>query len=338
MKLKAVLVSTCAICVVAGAGYFIWLNSKVLQSDIAFIDANLIEVRAAAAGIVQEVNVERGLLLSAGQQLFQIRNTHSSYDLVENQMLINQERFKQQNLKQSIDDLTSSLVLLKQKQILTKNAFTIKESNHKKALELGKTGYLSDIEYNGYAYHRVSEEVLMNQVLIEIQALEQEFNKQQRALELSTAVVKDLEKIRMVLEERSDDLTLRTELVGKVAEVYVHAGEYVKEGELMAVVSPAKDVYVAAYFDEKYLQYLSPGGKAKCSFESIGENDFSCVISKIGSVGGTKRGATPLSLTSGYIVKTAQRIPVELVLTENMRQSLTPGLTANVTIEKPDSR
>ena len=101
----------------------------------------------------------------------------------------------------------------------------------------------------------------------------------------------------------------------------------------MAVV-PLGDVWVTANFKETQLREIRPGQTAEIEIDTYGNRVFHARVDSISAATGARFSLLPPENASGNFVKVVQRVPVKLVLTDQLdpEHTLRPGMSAEVTV------
>ncbi len=119
-----------------------------------------------------------------------------------------------------------------------------------------------------------------------------------------------------------------TPIDGKVSARSVEQGQYVQAGQpLLAVVS--NDVWIIANFKETQMKRIKPGNSVKIHVDAYPGVIFIGKVDSVQAGTGSAFSLLPAQNASGNFIKTVQRVPVKIVLTDDMdsKYSLWPGLS-----------
>lgn len=318
---------------VTSVSCFIIFYKKNISAELAFVDVNLLEVRAEQDGLISAVNVKKGSIVLGDKALItmdkkQIQLKYRNQVLELENLLLNKKALQVQ-----LQSYENELEIYHQQKIIADQKLKLKSQSAERLEKLEKYAQESKLTSDLYTYEKIDEQFnLYNLAFDEKRA---ELKKSLISIELKNLdiSIKKTEVERELTAFQISKLDIHASKVGTVGEVFVQPGEYVSKGDLLAVIVPTDDIHIAAYFDEKYLPKLSIGMSVSCQLISLPDSKFNCAIADIGNVGGAKRSNTPLSLTSGYIVQTMQRVPVIVNIEGGDKAKLVIGLSTKITFE-----
>lgn len=120
---------------------------------------------------------------------------------------------------------------------------------------------------------------------------------------------------------------------GVVVDVSRRQGEYVSDADFLISVLDSENIWIDAYFDEDALPYLKVGGMVSVRVDVFSNEVLTGYIESLSAVIGAQRSPITPNYTSGYITRTAQRVPVRIRLNEK-RLDLRPGMSAKVSLHE----
>lgn len=314
-------------------GVIFYINKdKVVSSEIAFVDANLIELRASNSGVVYQVNAKKGDLLEKQQNVIKVKNIELETQIAKNLGLIKDYQHNLKLAEEKRRELLENNREFESVIMIENEKSKIRGQEYKVYSELIKSENISELKIKKAHYEYLSSQAVIKSLkhgkLINEHKLKSAIIEKERI----NQHIYSLELEREFLFKRKKELNINSPKDSIVAQIYSQPGEFVSKGDVLAVLVPNKEIYISAFFDEKHLSKLLSYPEAVCEIKSLLNKKLPCSISSVGSVGGTKASNTPLSLTSGYIVETMQRVPVELKLEPFLVDSLVLGLSVKVSI------
>ncbi len=219
-------------------GYILSRWTFFITSDQAFINTKLITLRAPIDGIFHPTHISIGNTLSAEASLGEISNPHFG----------NTDTFTNyENLRNNIDILKNEI----DQNIIT---ITKYEIDQKKLARLNETGAIAkdDLEDTEKRLN-ISKTDLHNK------------NIQLARLQSNLG---DIEK-QLNLQKKS---TLTTPCSGVLWTILAKDGEQLKYGDEIAQMINPEDLWVDAFFSERYASELTPGMSVK--IQALGANRF----------------------------------------------------------------
>lgn len=157
------------------------------------------------------------------------------------------------------------------------------------------------------------------------------------ALEASRAAVAAAEaRVDLAQAELAEaDLQLsytgiKAPVAGRIGRRNVEPGNRVQPGQaLLALVQP--ELWVTANFKETQLTHMRPGHGAKITIDGLPGREFEGSVESISPASGAKFALLPPDNATGNFTKVVQRVPVRIVFTEAIPESLAgrivPGMS-----------
>jgi membrane fusion protein (multidrug efflux system) len=127
---------------------------------------------------------------------------------------------------------------------------------------------------------------------------------------------------------------VRAPVAGVVSRKSVEPGAIIQSGQPLMAVVPLGDVWVTANFKETQLREIRPGQDAEIQIDTYGNRVFHARVDSISAATGSRFSLLPPENASGNFVKVVQRVPVKLILTDQLdpEHTLRPGMSAEVTV------
>ncbi|HEY9679334.1 MAG TPA: HlyD family secretion protein [Drouetiella sp.] len=123
---------------------------------------------------------------------------------------------------------------------------------------------------------------------------------------------------------------------GRVGKKSVHSGEQIQLGQGLFTIIP-DDTWLTANFKETQIGNMRPGQKVEISVDAFPGTKFIGRIDSLAPASGAKFALLPADNATGNFTKVVQRVPVKIVFDQNsvanLKQLITPGLSAEVTVD-----
>ncbi len=177
------------------------------------------------------------------------------------------------------------------------------------------------------------------------QGLAREGSIAQSQLEDLEARVKDLEtqreKALLIVRLRRDILAateaepslfpVTAPVTGMIAQKLANDGEVVRAGQILLKIADLSRVWITANVEETDVGRIRPGQSAEVKVDAFPGQRWTGRVEEIGAATLSTFSVLPPQNVSGTFIKVTQRIPVRIVLPENVGR-LRPGMSAVVKI------
>jgi membrane fusion protein (multidrug efflux system) len=125
---------------------------------------------------------------------------------------------------------------------------------------------------------------------------------------------------------------------GRVTRRQVEVGNYVEVGQEIVDVVPTDlpDIWVTANFKESQLAHMRVGQQVTISVDAFPDQKLRGHVDSIQNGTGAVFSLLPAENATGNYVKVVQRIPVKIVLDEQPRHLMSPGLSVEPEVDISD--
>jgi HlyD family secretion protein len=153
---------------------------------------------------------------------------------------------------------------------------------------------------------------------------------QEEEIEAARAGVAQLEAGLKQLDKLIADRTLKSPAAGKVLDTYVHGGEFVTTGQLLATISDLEVMELVVYVPQKDLARVGPGQKVSVHIDAFEDRWFPGRVLRIAD----EAEFTPSTVqTEEERVKLVFEVTVQVANTEGYFK---PGMPGDVIFEETD--
>ncbi|MFL9842931.1 HlyD family secretion protein [Flavobacterium rhizosphaerae] len=133
------------------------------------------------------------------------------------------------------------------------------------------------------------------------------------------------------------DYTVVTAAVdGQLSAIDVQPGQLVQPGQALFYIISSESAWVVANFKETQLAKMQEGQKVTIEADAYPDIEFEGVVSSFSPATGARFSLLPPDNATGNFVKTIQRVPVKITLTENNKKEnialLRPGMNVDVDV------
>lgn len=159
------------------------------------------------------------------------------------------------------------------------------------------------------------------------------FNSAKSSIEEITATIKRLEA---EVEQAKLDLSYTKVYAmqdGKITHRTVEQGNYVQIAQPLFAIAK-DDVWIVANFKETQVANMKKGQPVKIKIDAFGGRKFNGVVDSLQMASGAKASLFPPENAVGSYVKIVQRIPVKILLTDNIDGlNIIPGMSVVPTVK-----
>ncbi|WP_159800869.1 HlyD family secretion protein [Flavobacterium sp. MK4S-17] len=149
----------------------------------------------------------------------------------------------------------------------------------------------------------------------------------------------NIKKVEAALEAAKLNLayTVVTASVnGQVSTIDIQPGQLVQPGQSLFYIINNEEAWVVANFKETQLNKMREGQKVSIKADAYPDTEFEGVITSFSPATGARFSLLPPDNATGNFVKTVQRLPVKISLTENNDKEkvklLRPGMNVEVDV------
>ena len=303
---------------------FAWTQAAkpTRSTQNAYVGADAIPVATQIAGRVTEVHVKPNASVAAGQPLLDLDDRPYRVAIERAQAKLAQAR---QQARESLAEVAAAEAEVKRIEHLIGQSRT----RLARAANLANQGFVSS----------QNAEDAQSQLSIDVASLEA---ARARVVRARTTAYADVDKHPAVLsagaELRQAELDLeytrvKAPAAGRATNLRLTVGTQVQANAPLFMLVSEQGYWVDANFKEGELPGIAPGQNAEVELDAMPGTVFKGVVESISPGTGAAFALLPPQNATGNWVKTAQRVPVRIRLTELASGAALPiGASANVTV------
>lgn len=313
-----------AVLLVTGCLYL--LGGRYVETENAYVHADMVSVVPEVAGTVAEVAVEENQPVHAGDLLFVIdpRRYRIAVDSAESELA--DVRTRIETLKASYREKQQELVVARNNQ-----AFAGRE--YRRQVELARQHAVSDSVLDRYRHEMELADQQVVQVGAGLEKLKAGLNGDpdiatkdhplyRKALSALDAARKDLDDTRVLA--RFDGIASKVPVPGQ----FVGPGS-----SAMSLVADSR-VWIDANLKETQLTHVQPGQTVEIQVDAYPDHSWIGHVGSIAGAAGSEFSILPAQNATGNWVKVVQRIPVRIELDDSPEGlRLRSGMSVTVSID-----
>lgn len=145
-----------------------------------------------------------------------------------------------------------------------------------------------------------------------------------------------VEQARAALQSAQLDLehaTIYAPVDGRISKRIAEVGGLAQVGGPLLYLVPSNSIYVVANFKETQIARLHPGQEVEVEIDGLPGKPLHGKIDSLSAATGSAFALLPPDNATGNFVKVVQRVPVKILLEDEVPKDLRVGLSANVTVE-----
>jgi membrane fusion protein (multidrug efflux system) len=332
--LLSVMLLVAAVGIGIGIYYMIHLEHFV-STDDAFIDGRIAHIAPRVAGKVLELKINDNEIISADQVLLVI--DPAPFEVKLHQMVAAQGQAEAQ-----LEQASANLEVAKANAAQSDADVVVAQANSLNAKQ--------DLQrFNNVPAAARSQQQLdlatANQrstdaQVIAAQKKAESMHAQVKAAEKTVdAATASVQAAKAQVEQAELDLSY-TKVVaghsGRVTRRTVEVGDYVAVGQEMLDIVPTdvpNDIWVTANFKETQLLHMERGQPVEITVDAFPDDKLRGHIDSIQNGSGAVFSLLPAENATGNYVKVVQRVPVKIVLDEQPRHMLSPGMSVEPEVD-----
>ena len=333
MRIKWWLIPTllATLCV---SGYALWEHSwtRVIRTDMAFVDTDLIYVKAQQTGIVLTRYADELTPIEAGQPLLQLDDAEEQHQLAG--LRVEQMQWQQQ-LNTNANQLAMIRHQLQQLEFdiaLAQLAQELAEADLDRQQQLLDKGLVQQRNWQQES-NRVQQARITHQKL---QGKQQGLALQHKQWQLQADIIQqDLAKNALAQQDsgrRINQFLMQAPASGILSSIRFQPGELVNSGDHIATLVPTDAIWIEAYFKESVIASIMPGQVAEIRIDAFPDRRFAGEVVATSPLAGAKLSVISPNYTAGNFIRIEQRVPVRIRLNDTALPQLRPGLSARVTL------
>ena len=313
-----------AICV----GLYLYAaGGRYVSTDNAYVKANVIIISPEVSGRVTSVLVVDNQAVEANDILLQLDSSPL-------EITLNRARAQMAVIRTELESLRADYGETVVQEQLAKDKVRYLDRRYKRQRKLLKQG-LSSEEKHDEAKHDLQV------ARREVQIIEQRVQRVLAQLAGNERLPVDQHPRYLTAQTTYDqaavDLkatTIRAPASGIVSNMKLQVGEYAQAGKPVFSLIQNQPIWVEANLKETQLTHIQPGQQATIVVDAYPDKIWESVVSSIAPATGAEFSILPPQNASGNWVKVVQRIPINLVITDQAGgPQLRAGMTVSVRID-----
>lgn len=324
--LRRVLLVAGPLVVVIVAAWWYYTGGRYVDTENAYVKADLVEVTPQVAGPIAVVEVKENQRVPAGAVLFRIERRPFRVALNEAKARLHQARNEIEGLKATFEEKRQALALAK-----TDRDYAERELKRQQGMAEKNLNSEADLDRARHAASQAGDQVRLAEKAL--QRVKAELGGDpERPVEQFPAY----RQAQASREKAALDLAhtvVRAPFAGK-AEKAPEPGQYVQPGRpVMALVS-ADSIWVEANFKETELTKVKPGQQATIEVDTYPGRQWPGRVESISQATGAEFSVLPPQNATGNWVKVVQRVPVRIAIDPDVDDPvLRAGMSTHVTID-----
>lgn len=113
----------------------------------------------------------------------------------------------------------------------------------------------------------------------------------------------------------------------------INIGQLVQPGQTLLTMIDGDETWVIANYRERQMKHIRPGSKVSIKVDAVPGTEYKGVVESISDATGASYSIFPQNNATGNFVKTEQRIPVKIRLTEDNGKEMMSLLRAGMNVE-----
>ncbi len=329
---RPILFALLPIALIAG-GYFYVTGGQIMETDNAYLQADMVGVSTDVAGTVASVNVHENEEVKAGQVLFQLKPDSFRIALEGAEAKLAAARNELLNLKASYAQTLAQIAQVEADIPYYQTAFDRQQT----------------LITNAAASHATYD-----QAKHDLDAAKQKVTVAKAQAETTLAQLggdanQPIEQNPLYLEAKSavddaqrqfDDTTVRAPFDGVVTNVNaLQPGSYLDAAQQAFSLVSTKNMWIAANPKETELTYVKPGQPVTITVDTYPGVEWKGKVASVSPASGASFALLPAQNTSGNWVKVVQRIPMRVTIDDTAgKPPLRVGMSTLVAVDTGRAR
>lgn len=305
-------------------GYHWWQHSQAwVETDNAYVSADIHEVSPRIAGTISEVLVEDNQTVAAGTVLARLDSRDQD---VRRQQAEAQVAQAEAQIQQAAAQVVQAKAQVTKEEAQLNRARL--DLQRVKTVRKNLAGAISDQDLDNAQAVFDAAAASLAAVKSTVSAAEAQASAVQAMQQVAQASLADA-KLQLSYTE------IKAPTAGRVGRKSVESGNHVQPGQaLLALVEP--EVWVTANFKETQLTHVQDGQEVELSIDTFPGKVFTGRVQSLAPASGAQFALLPPDNATGNFTKIVQRVPVKVVLNrESLGQyagRIVPGMSARVDI------
>ena len=332
-RLRYALFALGAVVLIVG-GVYHWLSGgRYVETDDAYVQANLLTVSTDVSGIVDQIPVQEGEHVKKGQVLFRL-------DPLKFQIALDNARA---NLAQAVLNLNSLKAdyVHAQRQVAAQQAMVdADQATYDRYAELVKERAVTEQQYDDAKYKLASDQAALGANNAQEKAALARLGGKADIPVTNMPAYKQAQAQLAEGEREFRHATVRAPFNGIVTEVSkLQPGQFLPAGTAAFGLVETDDMWMAAEPKETNLTYARQGQSATVTVDAYPGHVWHGTVQSIAPATDQEFSVLPAENSSGNWVKVVQRVPVRVDINQGPNDPpLSAGMSAEVSIDTHHQR
>jgi membrane fusion protein (multidrug efflux system) len=330
--IRALLLVVVPVALVLVAFYFYVVGGREVETENAYVKANIVAISSGVTGRVIEVLVQDNQPVQAGAVLFRL-------DPTPYQIAVEGARAQMDVVLSDVRSLRSEYkaTLLEAKEAEERIEYLTRQLERQERLKekgMSRGDQYDEAVHNLEAARRRLDSVREkgNQVLASLSGDSnlpgERHPRYAEAKALYDAAMLDMHRAH-----------IKAPVAGVVSNMKLQVGEYVEKGAPMFSLIESGPLWIEANYKETQLTYMRVGQSATVVADAYPDTEFKAVVEAIAPATGAEFAVLPPQNATGNWVKVVQRVPVRVRVEQRPGQPpLRAGMTVTVAVDTGVSR
>lgn len=312
--------------------YLEYRGSAQVSVDVAYLEADIITVKAEVSSTVTSSNAEIGVTVKKSQEVITLDDTEWKKELAALKSNINQAKSKLNISKMEIDVLQKRLLTIEEQSDEVSEFISIAKKKHTMSLD-------------ALSSNAISVDDTYTKALLLPPLYESLYDTKMATSETEQAIIQNREKQEMAIDNIAhyktaiyllDSLKNRYHIYtpphSVIVSINAFEGSVVQKGDTLLKYILPNNYFVTAYFSETDIGKLEKDKPVNVEFDAFPGAVYTGNITFISPAGGAHASPVSPNYTSGYVTRVIQRIPVRISIDYNEHPfPLSLGMSAKVT-------
>jgi membrane fusion protein (multidrug efflux system) len=329
---RPILFALLPIALIAG-GYFYVTGGQIMETDNAYLQADMVGVSTDVAGTVAAVNVYENEEVKAGQVLFQLKPDSFRIALEGAEAKLAAARNELLNLKASYAQTLAQIAQVEADIPYYQTAFDRQQT----------------LITNAAASHATYDQAKHDLDAAKQKVTVAKAQAKTTLAQLGGDANQPIEQNPLYLEAKSavddaqrqfDDTTVRAPFDGVVTNVNaLQPGSYLDAAQQAFSLVSTKNMWIAANPKETELTYVKPGQPVTITVDTYPGVEWKGKVASVSPASGASFALLPAQNTSGNWVKVVQRIPMRVTIDDTAgKPPLRVGMSTLVAVDTGRAR
>lgn len=323
-RLRYALFALGAIVLIVG-GLFYWLSGgRYVETDDAYVQANVLTVSTDVSGIVDQIPVQEGQHVAKGQVLFRL-------DPLKFQIALDNARANLAQTVLNLDSLKADYAHA-ERQVAAQQAMVKEDqATYDRYAALVKQGGITQQQFDDAKYKMESDQASLGADNAQVQSALARLGGRADIPVPDMPAYKQAQAQVAEAEREWRHATVRAPFNGIVTQVSkLQPGQYLPAGTAAFGLVETDDMWVAAEPKETNLTYARPGQAATVTVDTYPGHAWHGTVQSIAPATDQEFSVLPAQNSSGNWVKVVQRVPVRVDIHQGPND---PPLSAGMSVE-----